>query len=61
MGTVKGHPPEPLAWTHEFKGGRIFYTSLGHPNDFKEESFRSLVRNGMEWAMQKPLKKVEVK
>jgi type 1 glutamine amidotransferase len=61
MGTVEGHPPEPLAWTHEFKGGRIFYTSLGHPNDFEDESFRSLLRNGMEWAMQKPLKKVEVK
>src|SRR5688500_12638645 len=60
-GTVEGHPPEPVAWTHEYKGARVFYTSLGHPDDFKEESFRQLVRNGMEWAMQKPLEKVEVK
>ena len=61
MGTVEGHPPEPVAWTHEYKGGRIFYTSLGHPNDFKEESFKRLLRNGIEWAVQKPLKKTEAK
>ena len=61
MGAAEGHPPEPVAWTHEYKGGRIFYTSLGHPNDFKEESFRNLVRNAMEWAIQKPLKITEAK
>ena len=61
IGSVEGHPPEPVAWTHEYKGARIFYTSLGHPSDFKEESFRNLVRNGMEWALQKPLKKAEAK
>ena len=61
MGTVEGHAPEPMAWTREYKGGRIFYTSLGHPNDFHEESFKRLVRNGMEWALQKPLKKEEAK
>lgn len=61
MGTVEGHPPEPIAWTHEYMGARIFYTSLGHPADFKEESFRRLVQNGMEWALQKPLKKAEAK
>ena len=60
-GTVQGHPPEPIAWTHHYKGARIFYTSLGHPNDFKEESFKRLVRNGIEWALQKPLQKTEVK
>jgi type 1 glutamine amidotransferase len=61
MGTVEGQPAEPIAWTHEYKGGRIFYTSLGHPEDFQEESFRRLVRNGMEWALQKPLRKAEAK
>ena len=61
MGAVEGHPPEPVAWTQEYKGGRIFYTSLGHPNDFKEESFQRLLRNGMEWALGEPLKKTEAK
>jgi type 1 glutamine amidotransferase len=55
VGEVEGHPAEPVAWTHGFKGGRILYTSLGHPNDFKEESFRNLLRNGIEWALQQPL------
>lgn len=53
MGKVEGHPAEPIAWTHEYKGARVFYTSLGHPNDFKEESFRRLVRNAIEWGLGK--------
>lgn len=56
IGEVKDHPPEPVAWTHNFKGSRIFYTSLGHPNDFKEESFRNLLRNAIEWTLQHPLR-----
>ncbi|MGZ8940148.1 MAG: ThuA domain-containing protein [Limisphaerales bacterium] len=59
MGAVEGHAPEPVAWTRENKGARVFYTSLGHPQDFKEESFRNLVRNGIEWGLQKPLRKKE--
>src|SRR5688500_2656395 len=56
VGKVDGHPLEPVAWTHTFQNARIFYTSLGHPNDFKEESFQRLVQNGIEWALQKPLR-----
>src|SRR5262249_4142401 len=26
-------PPEPIAWTHAYRGGRIFFASLGHPTD----------------------------
>jgi type 1 glutamine amidotransferase len=51
LGEVAGKPAEPVAWTHEYKGGRVFYTSLGHPNDFKVESFVTLVRNGIEWTL----------
>ena len=56
VGKVDGYDAEPVAWTHEYKGARVFYTSLGHPNDFKEESFRRLLRNGIEWAIAKDLK-----
>jgi type 1 glutamine amidotransferase len=59
IGTVEGQAPEPIAWTHNFKGARIFYTSLGHPNDFKQESFRNLLRNAIEWTLQQPLKAKE--
>ena len=51
MGEVEGKPPEPIAWTYEHKGSRVFYTSLGHPSDFKEESFRRLVTNAISWAL----------
>jgi type 1 glutamine amidotransferase len=42
---------EPVAWTWTRKGGRrVFCTSLGHPDDFKDESFTALLRNGILWA-----------
>jgi hypothetical protein len=27
----------------------VFYTALGHPQDFQEESFRRLVVNALFW------------
>jgi type 1 glutamine amidotransferase len=56
-GTIEGQPPEPVAWTHEYRGDRIFYSSLGHPNDFKSESFVTLMHNAMAWTLKKPLEK----
>lgn len=41
---------EPITWTRTHNGGRVFYTSLGHPQDFQEESFRRLLANGLFWA-----------
>lgn len=56
-GTIEGERREPVAWTHQHGNARIFYTSLGHPNDFKSDSFRHLLKNGIEWALAKPLEK----
>ncbi len=43
--------PEPVAWTHTSPaGGRVFYTSLGHPRDFELPDFVRLLRNGIYWA-----------
>ncbi len=51
-GAVAGHPAEPLAWTNAPPaGGRVFYTSLGHPQDFESEPFRRLLTNAIFWAM----------
>ena len=52
-GQVKGAPAEPVAWTHAYRGGRVFYTSLGHPKDFQLSSFRRLLKNGILWALKK--------
>ena len=40
---------EPITWTRSYKGARIFYTALGHPQDFTEESFRRLLVNALFW------------
>ena len=44
---------EPVAWTHTGTGGgRVFYTSLGHPYDFGVTDFRKLLRNAVYWAVE---------
>jgi type 1 glutamine amidotransferase len=55
MGAIPGQPAEPVAWTHLYgpKRARVFYTSLGHPDDFKNAEFRRLLGNGIAWAMGK--------
>ncbi|MEX2113719.1 MAG: ThuA domain-containing protein [Pirellulales bacterium] len=40
---------EPITWTREVKGGRVVYTSLGHPDDFHEPSFQRLLVNALFW------------
>jgi type 1 glutamine amidotransferase len=45
---------EPVAWTNVSpSGGRVFYTSLGHPYDFGVTQFRTLLRNAIFWAVEK--------
>ncbi|MGI8601472.1 MAG: ThuA domain-containing protein [Verrucomicrobiales bacterium] len=42
---------EPVAWTHTSPGGgRVFYTSLGHADDFKRPEFCRLLENAIRWA-----------
>ena len=41
----------PIAWYHNFDGGRAFYTNLGHlPSDFADPSFLSHVAAGIIYA-----------
>ena len=53
IGTIAGQEPEPVGWTHLQgpKQGRVFYTSLGHADDFQNPAFRRLMRNGIAWAL----------
>jgi type 1 glutamine amidotransferase len=42
----------PIAWCHEFDGGRSWYTGGGHTNDsYAEPLFRSHILGGIFWAM----------
>ena len=52
-GTIPGQF-EPIAWTRLHKGGRIFYTSLGHQKDFEEENFIRLIANASYWTTTAP-------
>jgi nicotinamidase-related amidase/type 1 glutamine amidotransferase len=52
-------PEEPVAWTRvSCDGGRIFYTSLGHPDDFRLEGFQTLLLNAINWALQRETDKL---
>jgi len=46
----------PVAWTKTYTGesgkaARVFFTTLGHPYDFKSPSMRKLALNGILWAL----------
>lgn len=41
----------PLAWYHNYDGGRSFYTALGHiPSNFSNEAFLNHLLAGILWA-----------
>jgi type 1 glutamine amidotransferase len=43
----------PVAWTRTYKGGRVFYTSLGHQRDFENEYFLRMLENAVAWTAKK--------
>jgi len=43
--------PGPVAWTRT-DGRRVFYTSLGHPDDFSLAAFRTLLVNAARWCVE---------
>lgn len=48
----------PIAWTWKNKvGGKVFVTTMGHPEDFQVEAFQRLIVNGIHWAVGKPVPK----
>jgi type 1 glutamine amidotransferase len=49
---LERYPPrQPVAWTKSHKGGRVFFTTLGHPKDFEQPAMRRLLVNGIIWAL----------
>jgi type 1 glutamine amidotransferase len=44
----------PMAWYHEFEGGRAFYTELGHTDEsFADSNYLHHILGGIEYAMGK--------
>ena len=46
---------EPVAWVNTANHRRVFYTSLGAPDDFKQAFFRRLLLNGILWSLDQPI------
>ncbi len=59
VGTVPSQEPEPVAWTNLAgpKQARVFFTSLGHIDDFQNPAFRKLLASGLFWALEEPYPK----
>ena len=46
-----GEEEQPITWSRDLEPGqRIFQTLLGHPDDFKVESFTTMLKNAVHWA-----------
>ena len=44
-----GEREQPVAWTTRHAGGRIFCTTLGMDDDFREPSFLRMISNAVRW------------
>lgn len=54
IGSIPNKPSEPIAWTNQNRfGGKSFYTSLGHIDDFAQPDFQRLLANAIDWAVSK--------
>ena len=58
MGTAQAGaptPPQPVAWTRTYgvSKARIFYTSLGAPEDMRSADVNRLLLNAVAWTLQK--------
>ena len=44
----------PVAWTWKNQyGGKVFFTTLGHPEDFENEAMQRLTVNAIHWSVGK--------
>jgi len=50
VGVIKGDKRENLTWVREHNGGRVFFTSLGVPEDFEDANFVKMLDNALMWA-----------
>jgi type 1 glutamine amidotransferase/nicotinamidase-related amidase len=51
---------QPVAWTRVYRGARVFYTSMGGPQDFENAAFRRLMANALFWAANRKVESKEI-
>lgn len=54
-----GKAKHPVTIVHQYKGGRMFFTSLGVPEDFRDENFRRMLVNAIGWTTGRDLSKLK--
>lgn len=61
LSNVEGQPVHmPVAWTNRYQKSLVFYTSLGHPSDFKINTFTHTLVNAIYWCLKKQPPQVDV-
>ncbi len=48
-----------ITWVHTYKGGRVFYTSAGTPEDFQEANLLRMLTNAVFWTTQRDPEKLK--
>ncbi|MBL7700055.1 MAG: isochorismatase family protein [Chitinophagaceae bacterium] len=52
MGSISGQLPEPVLWTNTTaNNNKVIYTSLGHPEDWKNDAFHNLMINSVNYLL----------
>lgn len=45
--------PNPISWAHEFEGGRVFYTAMGHTTEsYSDANFLDHLAGGIHWVIE---------
>lgn len=52
----------PITWYHEFDGGKVFYTGMGHTSStYNEQIFKKLIGNAIDYVFQeKPVNNAKI-
>lgn len=53
FGTITNQPSQPMLWINNTGRNDVIYTSMGSPKDWKNESFRQIMRNSVSWLLDK--------
>jgi nicotinamidase-related amidase len=53
LGTIPDRPSEPVLWINNRAKGKVIYTSLGHWEDWKNEKFRRIMFNAVDYLLNK--------
>lgn len=51
IGTITGQTSQPMLWINNNGKNNVIYTSMGSPNDWKNENFRLIMRNSVSYLL----------